>query len=473
MHTNLALLTDSYKVSHWRQYPPGTKYVYSYFESRGGDYPEVVFFGLQYLLKRYLAQRITIDQVQFAADFWKRHFNDPTLFNYEGWMHIVSAHGGKLPLHITAVPEGTPVPPSNVLMTVENTDPKVPWLTNWVETILSQVWYPSTVATYSRECKRVISDSRRRTGTLGGAENFSMHDFGYRGVSSVESAGIGGAAHLVNFMGTDTAAALEVLAEYYGEPMAGFSIPAAEHSTITSWGGPEFEVEAFRNMIHQFGQGGSGLYAVVSDSYDVFNACSKLWGGVLKDAVLAAPNTLVVRPDSGIPHHIVPDVIEELGKSFGFTINEKGYRVLNKVRVIQGDGIDLPEIRKILDALEIVHLSADNVAFGCGGGLLQKHNRDTCKFAFKCSHIAGGDSLINSLTTWERDVYKSPITDLSKQSKRGRQMLVKDTEGFHTYNMAKLPKSVKGSDMLLYTEFLNGTVIGNQTLANIRARAQL
>lgn len=455
--TNLAILTDSYKVSHYRQYPPGTEYIYSYFESRGGQFDEVVFFGLQYYLNKYLRQAITARQVNDAAAFWTQHFNDSDLFNRGGWMHIVRKHGGYLPLRIRAVPEGTVVPTHNVLMTVENTDPTVPWLTNWVETLLSQVWYGCTVATLSREMKRLIRGSLRRTGDPSLAD-FKLHDFGFRGVSSVESAALGGCAHLVNFKGTDTAAALLLAQQHYCTPMAGFSIPAAEHSTITSWG-REHEVDAYRNMIQQFGSGKSGLYAVVSDSYDVFAACRDLWGGVLKDAVLAAPNTLVVRPDSGVPHHVVPDVIGTLGSRFGFTVNDKGYKVLNKVRVIQGDGIDYEETRKILDAIEIAGYSADNVAFGMGGGLLQKLDRDTQKFAFKCSHaVVSGQG---------RDVYKEPVTDLSKQSKRGRLQLVRTNGRFTT-----VPETEDSRDELVDV-YMDGWLTTTQTLSEIRERAVL
>ena len=120
------------------------------------------------------------------------------------------------------------------MMTVENTDPAVPWLTNYMETLLCQLWYPTTVATISREIKKDIARFLEETGDIAGLP-FKLHDFGFRGVSSVESAGIGGAAHLVNFMGTDTMQALEVAYNHYDEPMAGFSIPSAEHSTIPSW----------------------------------------------------------------------------------------------------------------------------------------------------------------------------------------------------------------------------------------------
>ncbi len=271
---NLLLRTDSYKFTHWKQYPPGTEQVYSYFESRGGKWSDVVFFGLQYYLKKYLeGPVVTRRAIDEAEELVGLHFADKSLFNRRGWEHILRVHDGRLPLRIRAVPEGTPVPGHNVLMTVENTDPACYWLPNYVETLLVQVWYGSTVATQSREMKKLVLKHLHRTGDPC-LIDFKVHDFGFRGVSSVESAGVGGAAHLVSFRGTDTFEGIIVARDYYGEPMAGFSIPAAEHSTITAWG-QTHEVDAMRNMLEQYPR---GMVAVVSDSYDVFAACEKIWG---------------------------------------------------------------------------------------------------------------------------------------------------------------------------------------------------
>ena len=211
----------------------------------------------------------------------------------------------------------------------------------------------------------------------------SLHDFGARGVSSLESAALGGAAHLVNFLGTDTVSALCLARAHYHAPMAGYSIPAAEHSTITSWG-REREVDAYRNMLRQFGKPGA-IVAVVSDSYDIYRAISEHWGTTLRDAVIASGATLVIRPDSGDPVEVVAESLRRLDEAFGHVINGKGYRVLNHVRVIQGDGINPDTIRAILQRITGDGYAADNVAFGMGGALLQRLDRDTQKFALKCS----------------------------------------------------------------------------------------
>ena len=239
--------------------------------------------------------------------------------------------------------------------------------------------------------------------------DFKLHDFGYRGVSSEESAGIGAAAHLLNFKGTDTVAGILMLKQYYdAKGMPGFSIPAAEHSTITSWG-KEHEVDAYANMLNTYPK---GLVAVVSDSYDIFNACREIWGKELKDQVEKREGTLVVRPDSGDPAQTVLKVLQILSDQFGSNYNEKGYKVLSpSVRVIQGDGVNIHSIREILRTMEANSFSADNIAFGMGGALLQSLNRDTFKFAFKASAIR-----INGV--WH-EVFKKPVTDTSKVSKKG------------------------------------------------------
>lgn len=459
MTDNILLLTDSYKVSHWRQYPPRTTRVYSFFESRGGQFPDVVFFGLQYFLKRYLeGEVVTAEKIAEASEYYDLHFGgDVSLFNAAGWEYIRSHHGGRLPLHIRAVREGSVVGTSNVLMTVENTDPNVPWLTNYVEGLLSQVWYPSTVATQSRAMKRLIEHYAEFTGVDGGVD-FKLHDFGFRGSTSPESSALGAAAHMVNFKGTDTVPGLMLARKYYHEQMAGYSIPAAEHSTITSWG-RDNEVAAYRNMLVSFP---AGLVAVVSDSYDIFDACERLWGDELKAEVLARDGTLVVRPDSGDPPAVVTRVIDILGERFGTTTNRAGFTVLDPhVRVIQGDGIDIDMLEKILKAMVAHGQSIENIAFGSGGGLLQKVNRDTQKFAFKCSAIEVDGE-------W-RDVMKDPITDPGKRSKAGRLALVYDGDGYRTVPEGDFVESAN----LLEPVFRDGRVLRDQVFGSVRELASL
>jgi len=456
--TNLILNTDSYKVSHWLQYPPDMDGMFSYIESRGGLYDRTVFFGLQAILKEFLSRPVTQADVLEAAELFAVH-GEP--FNEGGWHYIVAEHGGNLPVTIRAVPEGMAVPVLNVLATVESTDPACFWLASYLETLLLRLWYPTTVATISWHIKQLIRHYLDQTSDdVANQLPFKLHDFGSRGVSSHESAGIGGLAHLVNFQGTDTVAALLAGRKYYSEPMAGFSIPAAEHSTISAWG-RDGEEAAYRNMIDRFGKPGA-VFACVSDSYDVFAAIEHLWGARLKQKVIDSGATLVIRPDSGNP----PDVVEKcallLDRAYGSTVNSKGYKVLKHVRLIQGDGVNEHSIGDILQRLKRSGFAADNIAFGMGGALLQQLDRDTQKFAMKCSaaRIDG---------TW-RGVYKDPVTDRSKVSKKGRLDLIRDAQGkLTTVAIGAEPHHARSE---LVEVFRDGQLMTEWSFDEVRTRSE-
>lgn len=453
MKENLLLDTDSYKASHWLQYPPGTQGLYSYLESRGGRYAETLFFGLQYLMKEYLSKPITQEMIDEASDFFEAH-GEP--FNHAGWQHILEKHDGFLPIKIRAIPEGLVVPHGNVLMTCESTDPAVFWISSYIETVLMRMWYPITVATRSMFIKRIINKALLETSDNPAQEiGFKLHDFGARGVSSRESAGIGGMSHLVNFQGSDTVIGVRFANEYYKAKMAAFSIPAAEHSTITSWG-RENEADAYENMLTQYARPNS-LVAVVSDSYNLWNAISNIWGGSLKKKVIDSGATVIIRPDSGNPAEVVLKTLQLLDKEFGSQLNRKGFKVLNNVRVIQGDGIDEDSIHEILNTFTQKGFSATNVAFGMGGALLQKLDRDTQKFAYKCS-----EATVNGV---RRGVRKDPITDSGKASKEGRLDLVWLNDKF---------KTVSGEENLgsvMREVFNNGKILKEYTLDEVRANA--
>jgi len=234
---------------------------------------------------------ITRQDVELAKNLYLAH---GLPFNYEGWLYIAEKLNGFLPIKIKAVPEGMKVAKGNILLSVESTDPNVPWITSWVETsLLRTIWYATTVATKSNFIKSLIKDGLNKSSDSLDELSFKLHDFGSRGTSSQESALIGGMAHLLNFKGTDTFVALLAARDYYHCDMAGFSIPASEHSSITSWG-KENEVDAYRNMITQFGKPGA-IYACVSDSYDIYNAISNIWGTLLKQEVIDSNATLVIR----------------------------------------------------------------------------------------------------------------------------------------------------------------------------------
>ena len=452
---NNILDVDSYKSSHENQYVPGAEWMYSYLESRGGQYDKTVFFGLQYLMQKYLRGCFCSEtDVKEAACFFKNH-GEP--FPYEGWMRIATHHDGRLPIRIKAVPEGTVVPTHNILMSVESTDPEVFWVVSWLETQFVRMWYPTTVASKSWHIKRNILRYLHQTSEDPmGQIPFKLHDFGARGVSSRESAGIGGMAHLVNFQGSDTVEGVRYANHYYNHPMAAFSIPASEHSTITMWG-RDREVEAYRNMLTQFAKPGA-LVACVSDSYDFYRAVEEIWAGELHQEVKDSGAVLVIRPDSGDPPEVVRETLQRLDRKVGCIKNKLGYKVLPAYfRIIQGDGVDEDPINEVYEESIRVGFSADNINFGMGGALLQLLNRDTQRFAFKCSAARVDGRTI--------PVYKDPVTDPGKKSKKGVLSLIRGENGVLTTVEGEAPNDQ------LEVVFENGRILKETTLDEVRARA--
>ena len=464
--TNFVLLADAYKYSHHKLYMPGTSHIYSYLESRGGMFSETVFFGLQYFLKEYLeGQAFTQQDLDEAEPFLKQVFGRDDVFDKSRFQYILDKYNGKLPVKIKAVPEGVVVPTGNVLMTIENTDPECFWLTNFLETLLMQVWYPNTVATLSHEVKKTVTKYFSETATEGseGAIDFVLNDFGFRGVSSVESAGLGGSAHLLSFMGSDNLAGAVVAQQYYNTAKVyGLSIPATEHSICTLLG-RDGELDVFRHILKTFP---SGVIACVSDSYNIFRACESYWGEELKQDILNRDGVLVIRPDSGDPIMTLLKIFEILFGKFGFTVNAKGYKVLPpQLRVIQGDGVNYHAIIDIYEALKTNGISAENLVLGMGGALLQKVDRDTQKFALKCSYaVINGQDINVEKSPTEMDK-NGNITASFKKSKGGKLKLVK-VDG--KYQTVKQNDYIDLADELV-TVFENGEITKQWSFEEVRA----
>lgn len=425
---------DSYKNGHHLQRRKGTAFVSSYIEARGVEpgrnWKETVFAGMDGYLKEYMDKPIVTRKG--LERMTKRVAMHGTSYNVPMWEYILDKYDGFAPVRIQALPEGSVVPLRTPLVQVVNEDPQCEALGSWLETqMLRAIWYPTTVATLSFHVKRIIAHYMDMTAGHRDGLDFKLHDFGARGVSSSESAQIGGAAHLMNFMGTDTFEALEYLSELYDEEaIFGYSVDAAEHSTVTSFGGPEYELEAYEHQLDTFGSTPNKLFSVVSDSYDHYGACRDLFGDKLKARIVKMGeigSKLVIRPDSGDPVIVVVDTLDILGQQFGFTINQKGYKVLPPyIGVLQGDGINETSIRQILSQMMISGWSAENIVFGMGGQLLQGVNRDTLKFAMKASA---------AMNPWFRDgdwydIIKSPKTDSGKKSFGGRLAVVKSGDEY-------------------------------------------
>jgi nicotinamide phosphoribosyltransferase len=452
---NRIMFADSYKLSHPNgMYPKGTTYMFDYMESRGGLYPVTVFVGLQGMLKTYFSTPITSSEVEEANEWAKEH-GEP--FPYENWMYIVEKYNGNVPIKIRAVKEGTVVSVGNALVTIETSveDEKVFWVVSWMETFFMKLWYPINIATRSFMVKRMLKAFSDETGS--GNVDFQYHNFGDRGSTSVESASIGGMAHLTQFMGTDNFGSLKYTYENYFERMVGFSIPASEHSTVTSWG-REKEYDMIENYVETYK--GSAIIACVMDSYDIFKSVNFITSGKMKEKIESDEYPIfVIRPDSGNPVEVIGAIINIMeDNSVAFDVNEKGYKVWRKYRIIWGDGINMDTIKEILEYVTERGYSSDNIAFGSGGWLMQQHDRDTQKFAIKCSAIKVDGEI--------REVFKDPITDHGKRSKKGIISLYKTKDGFFTAQRnSPWEDDVREA---LETVFVDGKIIRTQTMSEIR-----
>ena len=453
MELSTILKVDSYKSSHFGLYPKDMEELSAFIEPRKGD--NIVFFGLQAYLEDL--KPFTKADIDEAEEIFTAH-GDP--FNRPGWEYILNNYGGILPMEFQAIPEGVVTGAGVPHVQARALDKNVAWLTTYTETAaLRAVWYPSAVASLSRATKAIIFKFLEETSDDPMAElPFKLHDFGARGVSSSESAQIGGAAHLVNFLGSDTIEAIPWIRRYYGERNPASSIPAAEHSTVMAWG-KDGESESYRAALDAFPN--LPLVAVVSDTYDIFNAARNIWGGLLKQRVerlSSSGRTLVIRPDSGDPVDTVLTLFMYLFDAFGYTRNKKGYKVLPKnVRLIWGDGIDMLGIARVLQAMKDKEISASNIVFGMGGGLLQKINRDTYSHAMKANEVvrAGKRFGVRKETP-------------GKTSKMGRQAVVVGASGEYE---ARPEKGAKGN--LLATVWNTGKFGKKVTFSEVRERAKL
>nr|WP_316651258.1 nicotinate phosphoribosyltransferase [uncultured Gellertiella sp.] len=454
---NPILNTDSYKLSHHLQYPPDTRAISAYVEARGpSSWPEIVFFGLQMLLKDMLQRPVTRHDVQEAEEIATLH---GLPFNREGWQRIVSRFGGFMPVRIEALPEGTLVRRGVPVAQITSTDPESPWVTAYLDTaIVRAIWYPSTVASLARRIREQLLPFYEKTVDPDRvAIATRLHDFGSRSATSREQSGIGGAAHLLFFERTDSLSALLYARQYYGAAMAGFSMPASEHATMTAWGQAR-EAEAFGTMLDRFQA--SGALSVVSDSYDIAHATAEVWGKALHERVAASGALLLVRPDSGDPIDTPVQTVAQLAYAFGTTLNSKGYKVINhRVRVMQGDGVSPQDMSMILGRMEALGFSADNIYFGIGSQLIQKVSRDTYAFTMKVNARQDGTG------RWH-DLAKRPATMQEKASKSGRQAVVVELAELAACRLDDIGLRQNH----LVPVFENGNLLVDWTLDEIRAR---
>lgn len=309
------LLCDFYKVSHRVQYPENTQVIYSTFTPRSNKYfpvaDKVVFFGLQAFIKKFL-----IDH--FNTYFFRRSKAD-VIAEYERYIHytlgvenVDTKHIkelwelGHLPIEIKALKEGTLAPIKTPVLTIENTDDNFFWVTNYIETIISnEIWLPMTSATIAYEYRKLLNEFALKTvGNTDGVE-FQGHDFSMRGMSSFDASKASGAGHLLSFVGTDTIPAIMYHEEFYKanieNELVGTSIPATEHSVMCAYGDTN-EFELFKRLITQIYP--NGFFSVVSDTWDFWKVVGE-YLPKLKNEIMERDGRVVIRPDSGDPVDIL------------------------------------------------------------------------------------------------------------------------------------------------------------------------
>lgn len=474
------LLKDFYKADHRRQYPEGTEVVYSNMTARGSRVPgvdKVVVFGIQYLIKEYLIRRFNEDFFNQPKEEvlrkYKRRMDNALGKDAISTEHIGELHDlGYLPIRIKALPEGTLCPMRVPFLTIVNTMSNFFWLTNFLETLISNVlWHPMTAATIANQYRMILDRYAEETSDMPEFVQWQGHDFSMRGHSSVESSLVSGGAHLLSFTGTDTIPAIDWLEEFYeadaAKELVGGSVPATEHS-VMCMGGEESEMETYRRLLTVVYP--AGIVSIVSDTWDYFGV---LTGAVreLKDVIMARQGKLVIRPDSGDPEKIIcgdPEAAEctperkgtinLLWETFGGTVNSKGYRQLDShIGIIYGDSITIERCEAICENLKAQGYASTNIVYGIGSYTYQHVTRDTFGFALKATY-----GLVNGVSC---DIFKKPKTDNGiKNSARGLLRVNTDL------TLSEQVSDLEEEYGLLDTVFSNGDLWKERTLTTIRTR---
>jgi nicotinamide phosphoribosyltransferase len=478
-------LTDGYKLDHRRQYPQGTTLVYSNWTPRKSRFPEiqeVVFFGLQYFLKKYVLH--DFDEYFFRQPKEKvikqytRRINNYLGVNQIGSAHIEALHDlGYIPMAFKALPEGSSVPVRVPMLTMYNTRPDFFWLTNYFETLLSAViWMPCTSATLAKQYYRILKQYANETSDNVSFVDWQGHDFSMRGMSGIEAAVLSGAGHLLSFTGTDTVPAIDFLEEYYNAnsdaQLVGGSVAATEHS-VMCMGTDSGELETFRRLITEIYP--QGIVSIVSDTWDLWRVLTE-YLPLLKDVIVGRSGKVVIRPDSGDPVDIIcgnpnsreeqerKGVIELLWDVFGGTINSKGYKeLIPQIGAIYGDSINLERADSICSRLQRKGFASTNVVLGIGSYTYQYNTRDTFGFAMKATY---GE--VNGVG---REIFKDPVTDDgTKKSAKGLMRITKDAQGqFFLYDQCTWEKERTGE---LQEVFRDGKLLVDHSLDEIRSRVR-
>lgn len=462
----LIFRTDSYKFSHPFAYPDDIEIqaMTSYGEARVSPEKAIYPFGMQILVKRFFTQKITMADVDAAEQFAIAHFGRK-LFARAAWEKVVNVYDGYLPIIIRCVKEGTKIKGGDPIYTVTCLDKDLFWMSAGFETMIQRgVWYPTTIMSEDMERREIFKHYYEMSGADISMMAFALHDFGGRGVTCGEQAEIGGAAHVASgFMGSDTIEGILTANALYKEDMAAYSVFATEHSIQCSFGGGTEDAKRYIRRVLKNALPGT-IVSIVIDGYDVYREAGLLCTE-FKDDIINSGAKVVFRPDSGDMMVVVPKLLKMQADAFGYTLNAKGYKKINYVGLIQGDGVDTLAIRTLLGNIVVgLGYTADCVLFGSGGALLQKVNRDTLKFAQKASAILVNGKWIG--------IAKDPVTDSGKKSKEGVLTLIrnKETNEYSAFrlDLGEIPDGFEDAMQLVYYK---GKLFNETTLAEVRNRA--
>lgn len=477
---NPLLYTDGYKVDHRRQYPDNTTLVYSNWtprKSRLEGIDEVVFFGLQFFIKKYILedfQKNFFDQPKASiVKRYARRINNYLGPNEVGTEHIAALHDlGYLPMVIKALPEGVSVPIRVPMFTMYNTLPEFFWLTNYFETLLSAtVWMPCTSATLAKKYRSILDHYAQKTSSMPEFVDWQGHDFSMRGMAGLEAATMSSAGHLLSFTGTDTIPTVDFLEQYYNansdEELVGGSVAATEHS-VMCMGTNSGELETFKRLVTEVYP--NGIVSIVSDTWDLWKVLTE-YLPALKEEILARDGKVVIRPDSGDPVDIIcgnpngktaiekKGVIESLWETFGGQTNDKGYKELDShIGAIYGDSITLERAEQICSRLEKKGFASTNVVLGIGSFTYQYNTRDTFGFAMKATY--------GEVDGVGREIFKDPITDDgTKKSAKGLIKITQENGEYVLYDQVSWEEEKQGE---LKEVLRDGNLLVDWSLAEIR-----
>ena len=490
---NSSLLTDGYKLDHRRQYPEGTRYVYSNWTPRSNQYlPEAdgaVVFGIQYMLKRIFIEHFNRNFFQrpkheVIHSFKRRIDTFLGKDNQVGYEHIVALHDlGYLPVEVKALLEGTICPIGCPMLTIVNTKPEFFWVTNFLETVMScELWLPMTSATVAHLYKKELKRHAQKTGFTD--IDFLCHDFSMRGMAGVEAAILSGMGHLTSFCGSETIPAIEAIEQYYDVDAENYliasTIPATEHSVMCA-GGMEDEYQTFKRLITKIYP--SGFVSIVSDTWDFWKVITE-YMPMLRGVIMGRDGRVVIRPDSGdpvkiiagysreeledllpqeitsIPAHELKGAYECLWEIFGGTLTGKGYKMLDiHIGMIYGDSITPERQKEIYRRLEAKGFCASNLVLGVGSYTYQYKTRDCLGFAMKATWC--------DINGEPKEIFKHPKTDNgTKNSLKGLIRVDKDENG--RYVARDQVSGIDASEGCLELVFLNGQMRKTYTFEDIR-----